>query len=37
MTTKAFLLMELFPLMFEIDFMSALLLEYPLEYFDCTY
>ena len=38
MTTLAFLLLELFPLvLFEIDFSSALQLEYPLEYFDGTW
>ena len=34
MTTLAFLLLELSPfVLFEIDFSSALLLEYPSEYF----
>ena len=38
MTTLAFLLLELSPyILFEIDFSSALLLEYPLEYFDGTW
>ena len=34
-TTLPFLLLELFPFVFlEIDFVSALYLKYPLEYFD---
>ena len=37
MTTLAFLLLELSPfILFEIDFVSTLLLNYPLEYFDGT-
>ena len=37
MTTLAFLLLELSPfVLFEIDFLSALELEYPSEYFDGT-
>ena len=37
MTTLAFLLLELAPfILFEIDFVSTLLLKYPLEYFDGT-
>ena len=35
MNTLAFLLLELFPLLvFEFDFLCALLLEYPSQYFD---
>ena len=35
MTTLAFLLLEISPfLMIEFDFVSALLLEYPSQYFD---
>ena len=38
MTTLAFLLLELSPIiLLEIDFFSALLLEYPSEYFDGTW
>ena len=38
MTTLAFLLLELFPfLLFKIDLVSALTLEYPSEYFDGTW
>ena len=38
MTILAFLLLELFPLvLFETDFVSALLLKYSLEYFDGTW
>ena len=38
MTTLAFLLLELSPfVLFEIGFLSALYLEYPLEYFDGTW
>ena len=38
MTTLAFLLLELSPfVLFEIDFLFALLLEYPLKYFDGTW
>ena len=37
-TTLAFLLLELSPLLvFELDFMSALQLEYPSQYFDDTW
>ena len=37
MTTLSFLLLELSPfVLFEKDFVSALLLEYPLEYLDGT-
>ena len=37
MTTLSFLLLELSPfVLFEKDFVSALYLEYPLEYFDGT-
>ena len=38
MTTLVFLLLELSPfVLLEIDFVSALYLEYPLEYFDNTW
>ena len=38
MTTPAFLLLELSPfIFFEIDFVSTLQLENPLEYFDGTW
>ena len=36
MTTLAFLLLELSPLVFEFDFISALYHGYPTEYFDDT-
>ena len=38
MTTLVFLLLELSPfVLFEIDILSALYLEYPSEYFDGTW
>ena len=37
LTALAFLLLELFPfVLFEVDVVSSLLLEYPLEYIDGT-
>ena len=38
MTTLTFLLLELYPfLVFEFDFVSALYIEYPSQYFDDTW